>query len=169
MLCLKKKHKNNLTFFFVSKNIFRHWQKTFTFNPLMLRLLSSKAQGRKDFWKPSKPCHIGICWKALSTLRWVPHARAFCMVKLETCSIRVKALRMQKPWYWLSHLEYHASWQMDIFPSLKAILFRPLECHRIQCGYLFYFTCSDHWWMVGFWQHTYINQDASIISLDRHI
>ena len=26
----------------------------------MLRLLMSKAQGCKDFWKPSKPCHIGI-------------------------------------------------------------------------------------------------------------
>ena len=28
----------------------------------MLRLLSSKAQGRKDFWKTSKPCHVGIHW-----------------------------------------------------------------------------------------------------------
>ena len=26
----------------------------------MLRLLSSKTQGRKDFWKPPKPCHVGI-------------------------------------------------------------------------------------------------------------
>ena len=26
----------------------------------MLRLLSSKAQGRKDFWKSPKPCHVGI-------------------------------------------------------------------------------------------------------------
>ena len=33
----------------------------------MLRLLSSKAQGRKDFWKPSKkPCHVGIHWKVLN-------------------------------------------------------------------------------------------------------
>ena len=31
----------------------------------VLGLLSSKAQGRKDFWKTSKPCHIGIHWKAL--------------------------------------------------------------------------------------------------------
>ena len=33
---------------------------------LMLRLLSSKAQGRKYFQKPSKPCHVGIHWKALA-------------------------------------------------------------------------------------------------------
>ena len=31
----------------------------------MLRLLSSKAQGRKDFRKPSKPCHVCIHWIAL--------------------------------------------------------------------------------------------------------
>ena len=28
----------------------------------MLRLLSSKAQGCKDFWKSSKPCHVGTHW-----------------------------------------------------------------------------------------------------------
>ena len=32
----------------------------------MLRLLSSKSQGRKDFWKPSKTCHVGIHWIALT-------------------------------------------------------------------------------------------------------
>ena len=32
----------------------------------MLRLLSSKAQGRKVFLKQSKPCNIGIHWIALS-------------------------------------------------------------------------------------------------------
>ena len=32
----------------------------------MLRLLSSKAQERKDSWKSSKPCHVGIHWKALA-------------------------------------------------------------------------------------------------------
>ena len=26
----------------------------------MLRLLSPKAQGWKDFWKKLKPCHVGI-------------------------------------------------------------------------------------------------------------
>ena len=32
----------------------------------MLRLLSSKAQRRNDFWKPSKPCHGGIYWIVLA-------------------------------------------------------------------------------------------------------
>ena len=32
----------------------------------MRRPLSSKAQGRKEFWKPSEPCHVGIHWKALA-------------------------------------------------------------------------------------------------------
>ena len=32
---------------------------------LMLRLLSSKAQGRKYFRKPLETCHVGIYWKAL--------------------------------------------------------------------------------------------------------
>ena len=32
----------------------------------MLRLLSSKAQERKDFQKTSKPCHVGTHWKALA-------------------------------------------------------------------------------------------------------
>ena len=32
----------------------------------MLRLHSSKAQGRKTLWKPSKPCHVGMHWKALA-------------------------------------------------------------------------------------------------------
>ena len=25
-------------------------------------ILSSIAQGRKDFWRPFKPCHVGIHW-----------------------------------------------------------------------------------------------------------
>ena len=32
----------------------------------MLRLLSSKAKGQKDFGKPSKPCLVGTHWKALA-------------------------------------------------------------------------------------------------------
>ena len=34
--------------------------------PMLLRLLSSKAQWPKDFWKPSKHCHVGIHWIALA-------------------------------------------------------------------------------------------------------
>ena len=37
------------------------------FNPCpMLRLLTSKADRRKDLRKPSKPCHIGIQWRTLT-------------------------------------------------------------------------------------------------------
>ena len=32
----------------------------------ILRLLSSKAQGREVFWKPFKPCNVGIFWMALA-------------------------------------------------------------------------------------------------------
>ena len=32
----------------------------------MLRLLSSKAHGRKYFWEPSKPCCVGTHWIALA-------------------------------------------------------------------------------------------------------
>ena len=32
----------------------------------MLRRLSSKAQGRNFFWKPSKPCNVGIRWIAFT-------------------------------------------------------------------------------------------------------
>ena len=31
----------------------------------VIRLLSCKAQGHNDLSKPSKPCHVGIHWKAL--------------------------------------------------------------------------------------------------------
>ena len=33
---------------------------------LRLRLLLFKAKGPKDFWKSSKPCHVGIHWIALA-------------------------------------------------------------------------------------------------------
>ena len=46
---------------FKHKPSFCPWYLTFP----MLRLQSSKAKGRKHFWKPSKPCHVGIHWKAL--------------------------------------------------------------------------------------------------------
>ena len=41
----------------------------------MLRLLSSKIHGRKNFRKSSKPCHVGIYWT--STLRWISMCRGF--------------------------------------------------------------------------------------------
>ena len=44
---------------------YKNWAPTLSTLP-MLRLLLSKAQERKEFWKPSKPCHVGIHWIALA-------------------------------------------------------------------------------------------------------
>ena len=43
----------------------------------MLRLLSSKAQERYDFWKTSKSCHVVIHWIALTEYPYVSHFSAF--------------------------------------------------------------------------------------------
>ena len=69
----------------------------------MLRLLSSKAQGRKDFRKPSKPCRVGIHWIALTVCfqmsTHVPRLQSFFSFLLpsalaksasRTSSVRVK-------------------------------------------------------------------------------
>ena len=52
----------------------------------MLRLLSSKAQGRKDFCKPSKPCNFGIHWIALAEYFLMSHFSisfsSFCIGKI---------------------------------------------------------------------------------------
>ena len=68
-----------------------------------VRLLSAKAQGCKNLWKPSKPYHVGIHWIALiecsqmsthllgfqSFSRFLHH---FVLAKLVTSSIMVKQL-----------------------------------------------------------------------------
>ena len=80
----------------------------------MLRLLSSQAQGRKDFWKPFKPCHVSIHWIALveyfemsthllgfqSFSGFLHH---FVLAKLATTSIRVNLLLLRTSNYhgWL--------------------------------------------------------------------
>ena len=69
----------------------------------MLRLLSSKAQGRNHFWKLSKTLSILLVFigkLSLSTLRWVPMCQGFShffgflhhfvLAKLATSSISVK-------------------------------------------------------------------------------
>ena len=64
-------------------------------------ILSSKAQGHKYFWKPSKPCHIGIYWIALVEYsRMSTHMPGFqsfsgflhyfVLAKLATSSLTVK-------------------------------------------------------------------------------
>ena len=67
----------------------------------MLRILSSKAQRHKAFWKPSKPYHVGIHWIAFTEYSQISnHVPGFhssfrlfakiCIGKLATSSIRVK-------------------------------------------------------------------------------
>ena len=69
---------------------------------LMLMLLSSKAQGCKDFWKLCKTYHVGIHWIALAEFSQmsthVPGFRSFyrffasfCIGKSATSSISVKS------------------------------------------------------------------------------
>ena len=65
---------------------------------LMLRLLSAKAQGRKDFRKSSKPCHVGIHWIGLAEYSQIsthvpgfqPFSLGFCiMMQSDFCKITV--------------------------------------------------------------------------------
>ena len=69
-------------------------------NHPMLRLLSSKAQAHKDCFKPSKPCHIGIHFIAITEYSQITHVPVFqsffrflhhfVLTKLATSSRRVK-------------------------------------------------------------------------------
>ena len=69
------------------------------FNPSNVRRLSSKAQGRKDIFKSSKPCDVVIHWVPLTeySLMSTPMpffwflALIFYWPKLATTSIRVKS------------------------------------------------------------------------------
>ena len=71
-------------------------------NPsIMLRLFSFKAQGGKEFWKPSEPSCVGNHWKALAEhsqmsthmpglLSFFSFLNHFVLAKLATSSMRVK-------------------------------------------------------------------------------
>ena len=81
----------------------------------MLRLVSSKAQWRKDFWKPSKPCHFGIHGKALDEFyqmsthvpgfqSFFSFLRHFVTAKLATSSIMVYVMPFPKCEIWCSQI-----------------------------------------------------------------
>ena len=88
----------------ISSLLFLHltcWENSLT-HP-MLRLLASEAQGRKIFWKSSKPYHVGIHLKALAEYSLMsthmpgfqPFSgllHHFVLVKLVIGSIRVDVL-----------------------------------------------------------------------------
>ena len=82
----------------------------------MLRLRSSMVETCKRLWKPSKPCHVGIHWKALAEYfhmsTHLPGFQSFSnflhhfvLAKLATSSIRVKQLSVD------SRIVY-ASWRI---------------------------------------------------------
>ena len=70
----------------------------------MLRLFSFKAQKRKDFRNPSKPCHVGTHWIALAEHSqmsthlpgfqsfFLGFLHPFVLDKLATSRVRVKIL-----------------------------------------------------------------------------
>ena len=71
-------------------------------NPFNAEATFSKSTRTQKFWKPSKPCHVGIRWIALAEFSWMstylPGFRSFfpfflhhfVLAKLATGSIRVK-------------------------------------------------------------------------------
>ena len=70
-------------------------------NPSNAEATLSKAQKRKDFYKPSKPCHVGIHWEALTEYsqmsthmsgfnNYSGFLHHFLLGKLATSGIRVK-------------------------------------------------------------------------------
>ena len=71
----------------------------------MLRLLSSKAQGRKDFWKTSKPCLVGIHWKA-----FVEYSQMYVWKTSKPCLVGI---------HWKAFVEYS---QMYVWKTSKACL-----------------------------------------------
>ena len=75
----------------------------------MPSLLSSKAQGCKDFWKPSKPCLVGTHWKALAEFSQIsthlPVFQAFFRI-FENHLIPVILVFIRKPSRWVLSCEY---------------------------------------------------------------
>ena len=63
----------------------------------MLRLLSSKAQGRKVLWNPSKPCYVGIHWKALAlNSQMSTHLQGFSSFSMIFASFCIGHMRHQQ-------------------------------------------------------------------------
>ena len=85
----------------------------------ILRLLSSKVQGHRYFWKPSKPFHVGVQWKALAEFsRMSTHIPGFqsfskgldhfVLAKLVTSSMRVKWRMKERHRYILPWTVYYS-------------------------------------------------------------
>ena len=98
----------------------------------MLRLLSSKARGCKDFCKPTKPCHVGIHWKALTeysqrsnNLSGFSHFSGFLYhfvsAKIATSNIRVDAEVLSHAYLKISYYEIVLSWCVILLKTILKI------------------------------------------------
>ena len=117
----------------------------------MLRLVSSKEQGRIYFWKPPKPCHAGIHWIALLEYSQMPvhmcqgfnhfsdFSHHFVMAKLVTRSIRVKLEsqlysillsksieRNQLPLPWMHHTVGQIKAQEHLYARKKNMVYKTI-------------------------------------------
>ena len=99
----------------------------------MLRLLSSRAKRRKDFWKTLKPCHVGIHWMTLSlrTFRWVPICQGFNVFQK---SLRLFAQRRKD--FWKTLKPYHVGIHWITF-SLRTLRWVPI-CQGFNCFTVFF-------------------------------
>ena len=76
--------------------------------PPMLRPLLSKAQGRKDFWKRSKPCYVGIHRIALTEYSpvstHVPGYQSFSRFFVSFCIGQFSNQQQRRfNWHWFLH------------------------------------------------------------------
>ena len=95
------------------------------------------VQGRKDFWKPFKPCHVGIHWIALAEysqmsthlpgfqLFFVFFVHGFVLAKLATIDIRVK---------------YHLCLTLAKI-KCQILQMNEYQCMRVLVNWIFH--CSD--------------------------
>ena len=112
----------------------------------MLRLLLSKAQACKAFWKSSKPCHfVSIIFQSLRLLHH------FVFAKLATSNIRVENIWLN-PWNMGTYLRVLTTTAIQRIPTWKGLdgfqkSLCPISIGRVNsknfakspsCEYLFY-------------------------------
>ena len=85
----------------------------------MLRLLLSEAQELKNLWKSSKPCHLGIHWKALIAYSQMsthlPGFRSFFSFFTLFCFDQI------------SHQQHKGYSQIHLLDSVNLLVFRSVQ------------------------------------------
>ena len=88
----------------------------------MLRLRSSNAQERKDFWKPPKPCHVCTHWIALNEYsRMSTHMPGFqCFFRIFAlfCICQLRTIRVNIFFSYFLFLFSFLILKEDFFPLL---------------------------------------------------